>query len=74
MNRLYSNIRKRRQELGMTQTELAERIGYKDHTTVNKIEAGLVDISVGKLYQFAKALDISAFALLDWSPDEDEKK
>lgn len=68
--RLYSNIRKRRQELGMTQAELAEKCGYSDHTTISGIENGKVDISVGKLYEIAKALDTSALALLDWSEND----
>ena len=33
-------IRLRRVELGMTQQELAEKIGYKGKTAISKIEAG----------------------------------
>ena len=64
MDSLYVNIRNRRKELGMSQVELAMRCGYKDHTTINKIEAGKVDISVGRLKQIAQILDISVVRLM----------
>ena len=31
------NIRKRREELGMTQQELADKLGYSSKSTINKI-------------------------------------
>ena len=58
------NIRKRRKEIGMTQKELAEKCGYTDHTTINKIEKGLVDITFKRLEQIAAALDTTVIALL----------
>ena len=38
MDRVYINIRNRRKALGMTQKELADKAGYTDHTTINKME------------------------------------
>ena len=64
MDELYRNIRKRRLELGMTQKELAARCGYKDHTTINKIENGLVDITFNRLEQIANALSTSVVVLI----------
>lgn len=64
MDELYSNIRKRRKELGMTQKELAAKCGYTDHTTINKIENGSVDITFKRLEQIAAALDTSIVALI----------
>lgn len=57
MNKLYKNIRKRRQELSMTQQELAEKIGYTDRSSVAKIENGQIDLSQSKIMQIAKALE-----------------
>ena len=64
MDKLYKNIRKRRKEIGMTQKELAEKCGYTDHTTINKIENGLVDITFKRLEQIAAALDTTIIQLI----------
>lgn len=64
MDELYMNIKKRRKEIGMTQRELAEKCGYTDHTTINKIENGLVDVTFKRLEQIAAALDTSVIALI----------
>lgn len=45
MNQLYKNIRSRRLQLGMSQEELAQKVGYTDRTSIAKIEAGKVDLS-----------------------------
>ena len=64
MDELYINIRSRRIELGMTQKELADKCGYKDHTTINKIEKGQVDITFERLKQIATALDTTVINLI----------
>ena len=64
MSELYMNIKKRRKEIGMTQKELAEKCGYTDHTTINKIENGLVDVTFKRLEQIAAALDTTVIALI----------
>ena len=64
MDELYRNIRSRRMELGMTQRELAEKCGYRDHTTINKMEKGQVDITFERLKQIAMALDTSVVTLI----------
>ena len=56
MLKLYENIRAKRLELGLSQTQLAELIGYKDKTAISRIERGLVDIPQSKLELFARAL------------------
>ena len=72
MEKVYENIKNRRLELNMTQAELAKKCGYKDHTTINKIEKGHVDISIGKLKQIAKALEIRPLYLLGWEGSDDD--
>ena len=66
---LYKNIRKRRNELGLTQTELAHRLGYSDKSMIAKIEGGKVDLSQSKIMAFAEALNTSASALMGWDDD-----
>ena len=41
---LYKNIKKLREELGMSQDELAEKAGYTSRSSIAKIEKGLVDL------------------------------
>ena len=38
--KLYERIKKRREELGMSQDELAQKLGYKSRSTIAKIEKG----------------------------------
>ena len=72
MEQVYINIKKRREELGLTQRDLAKLCGYKDHTTIAKIETGHVDISVGRLKQIAAALETTAVTLMGWDDDGEE--
>ena len=63
-------IRKRRKELGLSQSELASRLGYKDHSTLTKVETVVNDITVDTLFKYAEALGLSATDLLSYSLDE----
>lgn len=69
MSDIGTNIRKQREKLGLTQEELAKRLGYKSKSTINKIEMGINDISQSKIKAFAKALDTSIAYLMDWDND-----
>lgn len=64
-------IKSRRLELEWSQRELARRMGYKDNTTLTKIERGLVDISQSRVVQFSEVLGVSIAYLMGW---EDEEK
>ena len=64
MLELYKNIKRRREELGMSQDALAKRVGYSDRSSIAKIEGGKVDLSQTKILEFAKALDITPGELM----------
>lgn len=70
---LYQRIRSRRKELGMSQEELAEKVGYKTKSSINKIELGQNDIAQSKIYEFAKALRTTPAYLMGWedAPNDD---
>ena len=72
MEQLYINIKKRRESLGMTQRELAYKSGYSDHTTIAKMEKGLVDITMGRLQKIAIALETTPLELTGWTEARDE--
>jgi transcriptional regulator with XRE-family HTH domain len=64
VNRLVGEqIRLRRCALGLTQSQLAERMG-RHYTTVSLVERGVNNISVYTLERFAKALGTSAKSLI----------
>lgn len=63
-------IKKRREELGLSQEELAEKLGYKSRSSINKIELGLSDIPFAKIPSFAKALDIKPEVLMGWTEEK----
>lgn len=69
MDTLAERIRTKRLELGMSQGELAEKVGYTSRASINKIEKGLVDVPRSKLFAIAKALHVSPAWLLG-VPDE----
>ncbi len=56
-------IRKRREQLGMSQTELAERSGLH-RTYINSIECGTKNISIDSLKNIADALDTTVSDLI----------
>lgn len=65
----YEMIRQLRIERGLSQDELANLVGYKDRSSVAKVEAGKVDLSQTKVAAFAKALGVTPAYLLGLSPD-----
>lgn len=50
-------IKSLREEKRLSQTSLAEMVGYKDKTAIAKVEAGKVDLPQSKITAFAKALN-----------------
>jgi len=60
-------IRRRREELGLTQDQLAVRLGYRSRSTINKIEKGINDVAQSKLKSFAEALGTTPGALAGWN-------
>ena len=66
MLELYKNIKRRRLELEMTQSDLAKKLGYSDKSMIAKIEKGIVDLSQSKITAFAQALQTSEASLMGW--------
>lgn len=65
-NEIGRNIADRRKELGLTQEELANRMGYKSKSTINKIELGINDIPQTKIVKFAEVLHTTPSILMGW--------
>lgn len=73
MLQLYKNIKRRRTELHLTQSELADKMGYADKSMIAKIEKGLVDLPQSKILAFAEALETTPSSLMGWEPISDEE-
>lgn len=69
--KIGERIKQRRQELQWSQRELANRMGY-NHSTITRIEAGIIDIPQSRIMQFSDVLGVSIAYLMGW--DEEEKQ
>lgn len=63
-------IRKARIKKGYTQAELAELLGYKSRSSINKIEVEGRDIPRSSIVKFAEVLGVTPAYLMGWE-DED---
>lgn len=74
MIKLYANIKRLREEQGLSQDALAKLTGYTDRSSITKIEKGLVDLQQSKIELFAKALGTSVKDLIGWEDESDTKR
>ena len=62
---ISERIKIKREELGMTQEELAFKCGYKSRSSINKIELAR-DLPLKKVSVIAKALNVSPGYIMGW--------
>lgn len=60
-------VKSRREELGITQDELAHKIGYKNRSTVSGIEAGTRTVNPEYINALASALETTPSYLMGWA-------
>ena len=70
--KIGARIMERRQQIGLTQEELAFRMGYKTKSAINKIELGINDVSQSKVVKFADALQTSVAYLMGWEEEQEQ--
>ena len=70
---LVRRIREARQAAGITQTELATRLGKRSHTAIVKLEQGQVRVEVIELRKLCLALGIPFRAFVDGLEEELER-
>lgn len=66
-----SIIKKRREELGMSQEELAFKAGYKSRSSINKIEVDGRGLPQSKIMAIASALKTTPAYLMGWESETD---
>ena len=59
MSELSRRILQRRLELGLSQEELAQRMGYRSKSSITKLEKGINDLPRATLEELAAALEVS---------------
>jgi len=62
-------IKQKRLECGLTQGELAFKIGYQGKSAINKIEKNLRDIAQDKIVACANALNTTPEYLMGWTAE-----
>lgn len=67
---LYKNIKRLREEKGLSQDALAKLTGYTDRSSITKIEKGQVDLQQSKIELFAKALGTTSRELVGWDEQQ----
>ena len=74
MTTIGKRILQKRTELGMSQDELAVKVGYKDRSSIAKIESGDRDIRQRKVVAFANALKTTPQWLMGYDEHETKEK
>ena len=70
MANVGKKIYERRTQLGMSQEDLAKKVGYKDRSSIAKIESGERDIRQRKVVDFANALQTTPQVLMGYEEIE----
>lgn len=70
--KIGDRIKMRREELGLSQEELALKLGYKDRATVSRFEKGERDLKQKTIYALAQILDCSPAYLLGINPPTEQ--
>lgn len=60
-------IKERREELDITQDELAKRLGYKSRSSINKIELDIYNLKQSKIKAIADALQTTPGYIMGWN-------
>lgn len=64
-----NRIRNRREELGLSQDELAKRLGYKSRSSINKIELDQRNLTQSKIKSLADALETTPAYIMGWNEE-----
>lgn len=66
---LGQRIKEKRIEQDMSQEQLAQKVGYKSRSSINKIELGKSDISQTMIKMIATALNTTPSYIMGWEAD-----
>ena len=67
MNDFGTKVKSRREELNLSQDFVAEKMGYKGRSSIQKIESGKQDIPQSKIFKLAEVLKTTPAYLMGWT-------
>lgn len=65
-------IKAKRKELKWSQRELADKMGYSNHSTVVRAESGQIDLPQSRILQFAEVLGVTPGFLMGWEQEPED--
>lgn len=65
-NIVGQNIRQKRLEAGLTQAELARKVGVTSKAAISRVENGVEDLTTDRVRKYAKALECTPAELMGW--------
>jgi toxin-antitoxin system, antitoxin component, xre family len=71
---LGEKVKLKREELNLSQEELAEKMNYKSKTSIHKIEVGITDLPLSKVKELAAVLKTTPAYLMGWEEDKSQEK
>lgn len=74
MSTIGNRIRTRREALGLSQDELAKRLGYKSRSSINKIELDQRNLTQSKIKSISDVLDTTPAYIMGWVDAENPEK
>lgn len=69
---LGERVKARRQALGLSQREMAARLGYTDHTSLTRIESGKADPPQSRIVKIAEVLGVTPGYLMGWEEQPED--
>lgn len=70
---LGEKVKLKREELNLSQEELAEKMNYKSKTSIHKIEVGITDLPLSKVKELAAVLKTTPAYLMGWEEDKKQE-
>ena len=67
--KINERIKLLRESHGLSQEELANKVGYRDRSSIAKVEAGKVDLAQSKIQAFADAFNVTHAYLMGLEED-----
>ena len=72
MKSVGDRIREKRESLGMSQEDLAKKLGYKSRSSINKIETDERNLTQSKIKSIADALLTTPSYIMGWDEPKEE--
>ena len=71
---LGEKVKLKREELNLSQEELAEKMNYKSKTSIHKIEVGITDLPLSKVKELAAVLKTTPAYLMGGEEEKPQEK